>query len=136
MRIRDHFKRASLAISTAILIASTLMLLMYWRWVAADKSETWAHEVVRLTFQCHVLATEVLKEVNSRAVKQYDLSSGHLSELLRVPPKSFATNKSVDDIVREKRLIDDLLRRARETAVNGALARERQSMLQGQIGDR
>lgn len=132
MLIRDQFKRAFLAIAAAIAVACTLFLLMYLQWTRMRAARTWAHEVVWLTFQCHVLATEVVTAENPRAKEQYCVTSGQLGALLALPPNPLRAHRLVKEIAEQKALTDRLLRSDTEVAP-GSVVAERRSMVHGQI---
>lgn len=134
MLIRDQFRRAFFAIAAAITVACALMAAVYTQWELMAAARTWAHDVVRLTFHCHVFGSELVVRESARAKEQFRVSSDRLGSLLERPPGALKNNRFAREIASEKLILDRLLREAENGAeAAGALVAERRSMLQEQI---
>src|SRR5262245_53100025 len=88
MPISDQLKRAFLTLATAICCSCLLFLALYVQWTRVGEARNWAHEVVKVVFECNILGSEYLTLNNLRAKEQYRVSSTQLGTLLANPPQT------------------------------------------------
>lgn len=132
MLIRDQLKQTFRSIAWALALAGSLFVLMYLGWLQMAAARSWAHEVLKAVFQCHVLGTEQVTQQNPRSEEQYKVSSANLGRLLATPPVALRSQSAVQEIRSRKQRIDQLLQRP-DLEMNTVTSTERGTILRGQI---